>query len=322
MKKLVWVVAALLLLLGVAYVGAGYYVYDKLSTVSVYSGEELSNTPDNFVITYDYAVGFDTTPYRIDHFERVSFPSREPGIMLSGWYAEVDPNAPAVVLTHGIDAGKYSGNVLTPAGMLYKNGFNVLLYDLRNHGESDSDGGRTSVGNKEYLDVLGAWDYLVKARGFKPDRVGLYGLSLGAGSTLNAFAEEPGVSAVLVDSPFADLQQIISEEMTRKNYPTFLAPAGILSARLVGGVDLLEHSPKDAIRAAGDRPIFIIHGTDDERINVHHARDLEALAKETGADLTVWYVDGAHHVESVFLVPEQYEQAMTNFYRAALITGE
>ena len=322
MKVILWIAAALVLLLGAAYLGAGYYVYDTLSTVKIYPGETFENTPANFVILYDYAADFDTSPYWMPEFEVVTFPSREPGVTLSGWYVEADPSAPAVVLTHGIGTGKIAGNILLPAGMLYKNGFNVLIYDLRNHGTSDSDGGRTSVGNKEYMDVLGAWDYLVNGRGFDPERVGVFGVSLGGGSTMNAFAEEPRIPALLADSPFADLQQIISEELVRTNYPTFLAPAGIISARAIAGVDLLEHSPKDAVLNAGDRPMFIIHGVNDERVNVHHARDLEALAQETGANLTVWYVEDAKHVQSIFVQPEEYELKIADFFRRTLSAGE
>ena len=122
----------------------------------------------------------------------------------------------------------------------------------------------------------------------------------------------------MVDSPFADLQAIIAEELTRTGYPAFLAPGGVLAARLIGGVDLLAHSPKDAVRNDAGRPIFIVHGTADKRINVHHARELEALAKDTGANLRVWYVDGAGHVASVFIKPDEYEQKMVAFFKQAL----
>jgi dipeptidyl aminopeptidase/acylaminoacyl peptidase len=252
-------------------------------------------------------------------YEEVSFSSRQAGITLSGWYIpSADPGAPAVVVTHGIGASKIASNALTVAGMLHKNGFNVLIYDIRNHGQSSKDNGRTSIGNKEYQDVLGAWDYLVNERGFDPTQVGLFGLSLGGASALNAFAEEPRVAAILVDSPFSDLRKIIAEELVRTGYPAILGPAGVLAARLFDGVDLLAHTPQDAIRKDAGRPIFIIHGTQDARINFHHSQALEALAKETGANVTVWYVEGADHVLSVFLQPEAYEQKMAAFYKKAL----
>ena len=44
--------------------------------------------------------------------------------------------------------------------MLHRAGFGVLLIDLRNHGASDIDNGRWAGGSKEFLDALGAWDWL------------------------------------------------------------------------------------------------------------------------------------------------------------------
>jgi uncharacterized protein len=317
MKAAFKILAVVVVLLVVAYLSVGYVIYDKLTKVVPYP-DRVENTPSDFLIIYEEVDDFDTTPYLVPQYEEVSFTSRQAEITLSGWYMQADPGAPAVIVTHGIGAAKYAGNALLVAGMIYKSGFNVLVFDLRNHGASGVDDGRTSIGNKEYLDVLGAWDYLVEERGFRPERVGLFGLSLGGASTLNAFAEEPRVAAIMVDSPFANLQQIISEEMVRKGYPTFLVPAGILSARLVDGVDLLEHKPMDAIRLDAGRPIFIIHGLQDKRINVHHTRDLMAMAGQTGANVEAWYVDGADHVMSEYLQPVEYEQKLASFYRGAL----
>ncbi len=317
-RILLWVIAGLLALAAIAYLGIGYVVYNKLSKVTLGATENPSNTPSKFTVGLVKWKSFDTSPYWVPKYEDVSFPSRQAGINLKGWYMEASPTAPVVIVTHGIGTGKFTENVLTPAGMLYKNGFNVLVYDLRNHGSSDSDGGRTSVGNKEYLDVLGAWDYLVNKRGYDPTRIGVMGVSLGAGSTLNAFAAEPRIAAVLVDSPFADLQQIISEEMARTGLPTFFGPAGILSARIFAGVNLLEHSPKDAVIKDAGRPMFLIHDTGDPRINVHHSRDLQTLAQKTGANLEAWYVGFGAHAQTVFYDPAGYETHLVSFFKDAL----
>jgi len=309
-------VVPVFLLLG--YFGSGYAVYDKLSKVEPPDEETAANTPLDFEVTYEDWLDFDPSPYWMPAYEKVQFPGRQSELMLLGWYVETDPSAPAVVMTHGLYASKKDANILVPAGMLARNGFNVLLYDLRNHGESPQDNGRTSVGNKEYQDVLGAWDWLVDERGFRPEQIGLYGVSLGGGSTLMAFGEEPRAAATFIDSAFSDLPQIMAEELRRENYPVFLYQAALLSARWVAGVDLLAHSPQDAIYNHAGRPIYLVHGTADERINVHHTRDLAALAEQEGAQVTVWYPDGIDHVDSVFALPVEYEQRLVTFFRATL----
>ena len=44
--------------------------------------------------------------------------------------------------------------------MLARSGFSVLMMDLRDAGDSDVEDGRVAWGTEEYLDVLGAWDWL------------------------------------------------------------------------------------------------------------------------------------------------------------------
>lgn len=318
MKKIgLWILVGVVVLLLAAYLGVGYMVYDKFSLIVPF-GERTENTPADFQIIYDNVKNFDTTPYLMPVYEEVSFSSRDPKITLAGWYIPGDEGAPAVVVTHGIGAAKYAGNILTIAGMLHKNGFNVLMFDLRNHGQSTVDDGRTSIGNREYKDVLGAWDYLINVRGFSPERVGVFGLSLGGASTLDAFAEEPRIAAIMVDSPFSNLQQVISEELVRNGYPSMLAPASILTARLINGVDLLEHSPQDAILKNAGRPMYLVHGLIDQRINVHHTRDLVSLADQKGVVVQAWFVEGADHVCAEFVAPAEYEQKMAAFYTQAL----
>jgi uncharacterized protein len=251
-------------------------------------------------------------------YEEVNFPSRQAEINLSGWYIEVDPSAPVVVVTHGLGASKRGANLLIPAGMLSRSGFNVLIYDLRNHGESDHDNGRTSIGSKEFQDVLGAWGWLVNVKGYSPERIGLYGVSLGGGTTLDAFGEEPQVAAAFVDSPFANLSEIMNAELARNGYPTFLTTPGIIMARVAAGEDLLAHSPTEAIYNDNGRPLYIVHGTGDERISVNQTLELEALAQETNANLTTWIPEGVGYVGGVFVYPDEYEQRMVNFFQEAL----
>lgn len=319
MKKRIGVLsAALAVLLLAAYFGISYVVYDKLSRITPGGGENAGNTPASFVMTYEEWPGFDVKPFLMPNYETVRIPSRQPGIGLAGWYVPGRPDAPAIVVTHGINGCKCDPNVLTVAGMLHRNGFNVLLYDLRNHGQSDIDNGRTAVGNKEYLDVLGAWDWLIAQKHFTPEQIGLYAESLGAGTNLIAFGEEPRVAALFVDSPYFDLKQIMDEELSRNHYPTILADGSIIMAKVISGDDLLAHSPQAAILNDAGRPIYVVHGTGDLRINVHHTQQLADLAAKTGANVTVWMPDGIRHVAAEFDLTQEYEQRLVGFFTKAL----
>ena len=309
---------ALVLVLCLAYLAAGKVIYDRLSSVRPPSGVDASNTPTSFKVTREKWTAFDTAPYLLPQYETVRFASRENGIDISGWYVEKAGGAPAVVLVHGIGTWKGYHTVLIPAGMLWHAGFSVLLIDLREHGESTVKDRRTAVGNEEYLDVLGAWDWLVEKQMIPPERIGLFGVSLGASTVLIALGEEPRVAAAFVDSPFSDLRQIMDEELARNGYPTFLAPAGVLMARLTGGVDLLAHSPTDGVRLLGERRLYVVHGLADSWIGPHHARRLADIAEEREVDVTTWLVPEADHVEAMLMHPDEYRERMVGFFSKAL----
>jgi len=154
---------------------------------------------------------------------------------------------------------------------------------------------------------------------FAPERIGVYGPSLGAGTTMVAFGQEPRMAALFVDSPFFDLRQLIREELTRSGYPTFLAEPGIFMARVVGQVNLDAHSPQAAITRAAGRPIFDAHGASDPYINIHHSRDLVQLAAQSGANLTTWFPEGIdHHPDAIYKLPGDYEQHLAGFFQSAL----
>ena len=317
-KKLALTMTIALLVFALGYMTASYIIYDKLSIVTSGGGENSENIPSSFVMTVDEWPSFDVSPYFMPDFETVHFSSRQQGLSLTGWFVATKPDAPVVILTHGLNGCKCSPRVLTPAGMLYRNGFNILMYDMRDHGESDIEDGRAAIGNEEYQDLLGAWDWLVNEKHFTPQHIGVFGESLGAGTTLIAFGQEPRLAAAFVDSPYSDLQQIIDEEIARNNYPLLLAPGGIFMAKLVAGDNLTAFSPQDAINNGAGRPIYIVHGTGDTRIHVHHTRQLEELATQTGANVTVWIPEGVGHVEAAFALPVEYEQRLVKFFTGAL----
>ena len=181
---------------------------------------------------------------------------------------EGEPDKPTVILVDGMGGCRWAQAVLIPAGMLWRNGFNVLIIDLHETGDSQIVDGHTTMGTDEYLDVLGAWDWLTAEKGFDADEIGIVANSLGAATSLYAFAAEPQVAALFLNSPFANLTQILETELARAGFPAQLVPVAILMGRVVAGVNVLERTPLTAIAEIGDRPIFVVHSSDDERIEM------------------------------------------------------
>ncbi|MFN8373312.1 MAG: prolyl oligopeptidase family serine peptidase [Anaerolineae bacterium] len=307
---------------------AGYFVmgtiiYNQISQTSAFCGrnsDDHDNTPSHFVYT---SRDLDPTPYQMPTYEDVSFPSRNsPNITIAAWFvpAEVEnPNdAPVVILVHGLGSCKASEHILTAAGMLHRNGFNTLLIDLRDHGDSTVEDGRFAGGTDEHLDVLGAWDWLVNERGFSPERIGLLGQSLGAATVIIATGEEPRVAAVWEDSGFADINVAIQAELTRYNFPTFFANSATLMGQIIANDNIGQYSPLAEVQKLNGRPIYITHGTADTRLSVQYAYDLAAAVNAAGGSVEPWIIDGAGHVEAIFLQPDEYERRMVEFFNAAL----
>lgn len=307
-------VAAFLIVVYIAVGLAGYLV---IGNVHGSCGRHAINRPDQILFT-DGWPPIDLPAYTISPYATVRFPSRQPGISIAGFWAEADPAAPAVILVHGLGGCKNAIDVLVPAGMLWRNGFNVLLIDVRDVGESDPEDGWSSVGNDESLDVLGAWDWLVATKSYAPERIGLFGVSMGGATSLFAFQDEPRIAALFLEGTFASLLAVVADEMTGYGLPGFMAQPAAAIFRLVSGENIMAHTPIAAIRSAGDRPVYIVHSRGDRRISVSQAHELAAAALDAGVNIKAWFPERSEHLQTPALYPEEFERRLVEFFRETL----
>ena len=204
------------------------------------------------------------------------------------------PDAPAVVVVHGYTACRRDGWVLLAAGMLHRHGFAVLAIDLRNHGDSGRTGGRHTGGIRESADVLGAWDWLVSERDLPPERIGLFGISLGAASVVIAAGDEPRGRGRLVGQRLRRLDDATRAELRRNHLPRFLLPGGRLIARLLDGPGLRAKSPLAAWARLGGRPVFVTHGTRRPAARCPLSpTSCDQAGERAGARVESWVVEGS-----------------------------
>lgn len=209
---------------------------------------------------------------------------------------------------------------LIPAGMLWRNRFSVLLIDLRcTGGEVITEHCPPStLGNQEYLDVLGAWDWLVEVQGYASEHIGIFGNSLGGTTALYAFSEEARVAALFLQSTYADTPEIISSEVRRHGYPAFSAPGAFFMGRVISGDDLVAHDPISAIQQAAGRPVYIVHSHADTRIAIEQSLQLAAAAEKAGVELTTWFPEKSEHALTPTVYPVEFEQRLVGFFRDTL----
>jgi len=220
------------------------------------------------------------------------------GLKLAAWYVSAagtptpTTDAPTILLTHGLLENKRSMLHLVP--WLHNAGYNVMLFDLRGHGQSEKQ--PTTIGRKEVLDVQAALDWL-DAKGVG-ERVGGIGMSLGAAALVNTAVQDDRLDALVLDSLFANW----NETDFAKDYrlpPDWLVP---------GVPNPEELMPKVHV------PVFIIHGTADILTKVDHAYRLYDAANEPKR---IWINDSGHAWSS-WTYPDVYRERVLDFFGTAL----
>ena len=328
MKKRILIIAGAAIGLAlIAYCALSVSVYNQLSIVQAQCGDHLEEagfTPASFhQLPDEHYKPLDTTPYLMPEFDNVKFPSRDSlPVTISGFYVPAqgaDPAAaPAVIIVHGVNDCKRRAYMLTAGGMLNKHGFNVLLIDMRNHGDSQVTNGRIAAGSVEYKDVLGAWDWLVTEKHIPPGKIGVMGFSLGAATVMITAGMEPRIAAVWEDSGYGALDKIVRSELVRIGMPGFAETGAVEAGKLISGDDLLRYEPLQEVKKMGSRPFFIVHSDADQRVRVSNASDLAAAINANGGHVTPWITHGAMHIESIWDYPDEYEQKLAAFFSASL----
>jgi cephalosporin-C deacetylase-like acetyl esterase len=200
--------------------------------------------------------------------------------------------------------------------MVAKNVINLLLpyqitvfcFDFT--GSGLSEGQYVSLGYFEHKDLSVCVQFL-RDRG-TTSTIGLWGRSMGGVSSLLYSALDPSIAAMVLDSPFADLRQLMEELVLNysDSIPTFLARGAIslLSSSIQdrAGFDISEVSPQ-TVAASCFVPCIIAHGVDDSLVPVKHAHQLyEAYA----GDKKLMLLQSQSHNS---LRPEYFDTSCTIF---------
>ena len=139
-------------------------------------------------------------------FQHIEFKAAD-GVNIKGWLIPAKSNK-LVIVTHVGGLTKYGSTTefssfsklyneeiefLKVARHLHNEGYGVLMFDFRNHGESGSspNGGKAGIGLEEYQDVVAAMDYIQGNEELKDKKVGFVSFCMGANSTIVAMSKQP-----------------------------------------------------------------------------------------------------------------------------------
>ena len=265
---------------------------------------------------------FDHLPEELDLlYEDVEFqPRGGEDLTLRGWWLPAEGDGEplgTVVWVHGLDSTRAAR--LPFLADLVANGFNVLTFDLRGHGQSDK--ALMGAGLHEQNDVRGAIDYALNERGVVPGTLFLMGTSFGAAIVLLVGPDEPAVAGVYADSSFATLGAMITEEVAKRTpLPRFAAgllkPGLVLAGRVFKGIDLDAVEP---VVAAARYPyrIGLTHCHTDERIPFDHVVQIRQNAPR-GSSFVAYPCE---HAEAYDAFPERYTATVVDYFNARLAEG-
>jgi hypothetical protein len=243
-------------------------------------------------------------------YSDVSFTTRD-GLTLRGWWIPGTQHE-TVVMIHGLSNNREEP--LSKAGYLHQAGYNLLVFDLRGHGQSDGNG--TTMGYREPEDARAA---VAEARSLDPGPIALLGYSLGASIAIEEAAANPDVRAVIEDSGFSSVGDVFLARFTEvtglPNLP-WAAPL-VAFGQLDIGTSLWDVRPV-GLAAKLNKPLLAIIGSADTI--VPPAEGLAIFSAASGPKQLL-VVPGAGHVGAYDTANAQYEQTVLGFLSKSLTTA-
>lgn len=234
------------------------------------------------------------------------------GVRLGGWLVACKKARGTIIYLHGVGDCRIGG--VEMSAFFYGQGFNVLLYDSRHHGES---GGRyCTYGFFEKHDVSTAIDYLQQRSDLDLGKVGLFGTSMGAAVAIQAAAIDMRIGAVVSEASFTTLRSIAVDYQRRliKLPWHFLRNVALARSQRVAGFKARLVSPVDDVKRL-HCPILFVHGSRDTFIDAQYSKQLFEASPEPKQLLVI---DGADHNNVWEVGGERYRQALTSFLNSAL----
>ena len=183
---------------------------DNMARTQKQSDELLQRFADGFSYLRRSPVLHPPSEYSLE-FENVSFPAHD-GIPLEGWYIPASNSKRLIIANHpmgfsrsgmpahlqpwqadwALSGNGFEVNLVPDYKILHDAGYNVIAYDLRNHGlSSAANGGVTTSGVIESRDVVGSLAYVRARPDTRKMAIGLFSRCMGGSSTLSAMLRFP-----------------------------------------------------------------------------------------------------------------------------------
>ncbi|XP_055800957.1 uncharacterized protein LOC129870263 isoform X3 [Solanum dulcamara] len=229
---------------------------------------------------------------RCSHYTPSSFPDGAP--------------LPCVIYCHGNSGCRADAN--EAAVILLSSNISVLTLDFSGSGLSDGD--YVSLGWHEKDDLKVVVSYL--RSNLKVSRIGLWGRSMGAVTSLLYGAEDPSIAGMVLDSAFSNLFDLMMElvDVYKIRLPKFTIKVAVQYMRHViqkkakfdiMRLNCLQVAPNTYI------PALFGHAKDDKFVQPHHS---DLIYKSYAGDKNIIKFDGDHNSSR----PQFYYDSVSIFF--------
>ncbi len=208
------------------------------------------------------------------------------GERLAAWWVPSESPRGVLLFCHG-NAGNIS-NRLDSIRIFNRLGLNLFIFDYRGYGESSGSPSERGI----YRDVETAWNYLERSRRINPQKIVVFGRSLG-GSIAAWISQAHRPGALILEVAFTSLR-----EAARDRVPGFFV-----------NLFVPDQYPTVRYLTMVQCPLLIIHSRDDEIIPFHHGEALFAAAR---GDKELVVIRGSHNRGFLDSQPS-YERAIDSF---------
>jgi fermentation-respiration switch protein FrsA (DUF1100 family) len=217
------------------------------------------------------------------------------GTRLHGWWCRRlggDAGDPVLLFFHG-NAGNLSHRADLLIELATRTPASVFVVGYRGYGRSE---GRPKEAGL-YLDARAAWKYLTEEKGVRPDRIVIFGKSLGGGVAVDLALEAPA-AGLIVESSFTSIP-----DMAGAHYP--FVPKFLVRTQMnsVAKIPLIS------------MPKLFIHSQKDRVVPYRLGRGLYDAASKPK---TFHEVVGAGHNETWLVGGNDYFEALSQFISDAM----
>jgi len=240
-------------------------------------------------------------------YDDICFTTNE-GILLKGWWVPAESRK-AVLLLHGNGGSRngYHSGVFELGRRYHERGFNVMMVDLRAHGESG--GKRIYFGVRESVDML---EWLKRFDSDWRYRWSLHGFSMGAATVLMMAEYAPErFDFVAADAPWIDFPYLVRQELwKRSRLPAFTYGYICWIAETFFGQNFTKADNRARCKKLCNRNVLYIFEGEDALIVPYHREILKKQCSE--AKMRVFGKVG--HVDAFKTSPERYMEMIENVY--------